>query len=154
MQTEIKLTTEPNDDVKSLVMALDQDLSGYAAEQHHGLDISAIFAPNIRFYLAFVNDKAVGCGGIAFYAEFAELKRMYVDKAYRGENVAAEIIQNLEKQAKSEGIYLVKLETGNRQLAAIKFYAKHGYNICQAFAPYTELDPFAIETSIFMEKHL
>jgi hypothetical protein len=37
------------------------------------LDIDAIFQPHIRFFLARLGGEAVGCGGVAFFRDFAEV---------------------------------------------------------------------------------
>jgi len=71
--------------VHALIGELDQILSvEYAPEQRHGLALDAIFRPNIRFFLACLNGVAVGCGGVALFADFAEVKRMYVGRVARG----------------------------------------------------------------------
>lgn len=72
-------------DVHALIGELDQILSvEYAPEQRHGLALDAIFRQNIRFFLARSNGVALGCGGVALFADFAEVKRMYVGRVARG----------------------------------------------------------------------
>jgi hypothetical protein len=46
------------------------------------------------------------------------------------------------------------LETGERQAAALQFYARAGFRPCAAFGDYAAMRPEAIATSIFMEKRL
>jgi putative acetyltransferase len=77
------------DDARALLGELDRMLAAqYPPEQRHGLALDAIFAPNIRFFLAFLNGLAVGCGGVALFTDFAEVKRMYVREVARGRGVA------------------------------------------------------------------
>jgi hypothetical protein len=57
----------------------------YPPEQRHGLDIAAIFQPHIRFFIARLHDVAVGCGGVALFPDYAEVKRMYVREGARGQ---------------------------------------------------------------------
>ena len=63
------------------------------------LALDAIFAPNIRFFVARLNGAAVGCGGVAFFADFAEVKRMYVREVARGRGVAQLLLARIEQEA-------------------------------------------------------
>jgi putative acetyltransferase len=145
----------PTDDVRTLIGELDAELAGsYAPEQRHGLTIDAIFKPPVRFFIARQDGQAVGCGGVACFNDFAELKRMYVRAAARGDGVADAIIERLEGEARAAGLRLVRLETGVHQPAAIGFYRRHGFTPCRAFEPYSSLPPTAIKNSYFMEKQL
>ncbi len=42
----------------------------------------------MQFFIARIDDVAVGCGGVAFFDGFAEVKRMFVREASRGDDVA------------------------------------------------------------------
>src|SRR6478672_6150315 len=82
------------DEVRELISELDRTLSAeYSPEQRHGLALDAIFQPHIRFFLARLSGKAVGCGGVALFPDFAEVKRMYVRDAARGKGVAQALLQ-------------------------------------------------------------
>ena len=81
----IELVSYATDDVRALIGELDRILAAeYTPEQRHGLALDAIFARGIRFFLARLNGVAVGCGGVAFFADFVEVKRMYVRDVARG----------------------------------------------------------------------
>ena len=128
--------TAPTDEVRELVQQLESELSmQYAAEQRHGLKLEAIFQPHIHFVIARVDQQAAGCGGIAFFDGFAELKRMYVRPELRGTGVADAIMAQLENYAKRRGTKVLRLETGDAQMAAIRFYERHGFAPCEAFEP-------------------
>ena len=67
------------DDVRALLEELDRELAAnYPPDQRHALALDAIFEPHIRFFIARRGGEAVGCGGVALFADFAEVKRMYV----------------------------------------------------------------------------
>jgi len=152
---EIEQVHAPTDDVRSLIGELDAELAGtYVPEQRHGLTIDAIFKPPVRFFVARLDGQAVGCGAVACFDDFAELKRMYVRASARGDGVADAIIKRLEEEARAEGLFVVRLETGVHQPAAIGFYRRHGFTPCRAFEPYSSLPASAIKTSYFMEKQL
>jgi putative acetyltransferase len=100
----VELVPAATDDVRALVGELDQLLSAeYTPEQRHGLALDAIFAPNIRFFVARLNGAAVGCGGVAFLADFAEVKRMYVREVARGRGVAQALLARIEEAARDAG---------------------------------------------------
>ena len=145
----------PDDDVRGLIGELDAELAGtYLPEQRHGITMDAIFKPPVKFFVARLDGKAVGCGGVACFEDFAEIKRMYVRTSARGNGVADGIIERLEEEARNAGLRVVRLETGVHQPAAIGFYKRRGFMPCRAFEPYTSLPASAIKTSYFMEKQL
>ncbi len=142
-------------DVRALISELDWTLAAeYSPDQRHGLALDAIFQPHIRFFLARLNGAAVGCGGVALFADFAEVKRMYVRDTVRGRGVALALLAQIETTAREAGLFCLRLETGERQPAALKFYARAGFHPCAAFGPYAAMPPQAIATSVFMEKPL
>ena len=119
----VELVPHATDDVRALIDELDRILSAeYTPEQRHGLALDAIFKPGVRFFLARSNGVAVGCGGVAFFADFAEVKRMYVRQVARGHGVAQALLARIEKEARDAGFVLLQLETGVRQIAALRFY--------------------------------
>ena len=152
---DIEQITEATDDARLLIGELDQVLAAeYLPEQRHGLAFEALFQPNIRFFLARLNGVAIGCGGIALFDDFAEVKRMYVRQTVRGSGVAQALLARIEMEARIAGFVVLRLETGERQAAALRFYAQAGFRPCAAFGDYTAMRPEAIATSIFMEKRL
>jgi putative acetyltransferase len=142
-------------DVRELIGELDQVLAAeYLPEQRHGLALEALFQPHIRFFVARLNGTAIGCGGLALFDDFAEVKRMYVRETVRGRGVAQALLARIETEARVAGVVVLRLETGERQVAALRFYARAGFRPCAAFGDYAAMRPAAIATSIFMEKRL
>jgi len=151
----MELALAPTDEVRALVGELEAILAAeYPPEQRHGLALEAIFQPHIRFFVARLEGDAVGCGGVALFDGFAELKRMYVREAVRGRGLAPVLLARLEAEAREAGLPVLRLETGTNQLAALRFYEREGFRRCAAFGDYTAMPPQAIATSIFMEKPL
>ena len=151
----VELVPHGTDDVRALIGELDGILSSeYTPEQRHGLALNAIFTPDIRFFLARLNGVAVGCGGVAFFADFAEVKRMYVRDVARGRGVARVLLARIEGEARNAGFVLLKLETGVRQVAALRFYERTGFQPCAAFGAYATMAPQAVATSVFLEKQI
>jgi len=96
----------------------------------------------------------VGCGGVALFSDYAEVKRMYVRDVARGRCVAQAILARLETEARGAGLALLRLETGDRQAAAMRLYTNSGFRRCSAFGAYATMAPQAIATSVFFEKPL
>ena len=143
----------PTDEVRALVSELDAVLAGpYAPEQRHGLTIERIFQPGVLFFVARLDGDAVGCGGVAFDDGFAEVKRMYVRPHARGRGVADAIVARIEQEARARGARRLTLETGDAQLAAIKFYQRVGFKRCGVFGAYARLTGSAVERCVFFEK--
>lgn len=151
----VELAPAPTEEVRVLVDELEAILAAeYPPEQRHGLALDAIFKPPIKFFVARLDGTAVGCGGIALFDGFAELKRMYVREPVRGRGVAPAILARLEAAVCEAGLRVLRLETGTNQLAALRFYEREGFRRCAAFGDYAAMPPQAVATSVFMEKPL
>ncbi len=143
------------DEARELIGELDQVLSAeYPPEQRHGLDLDAIFQPHVKFFVARLNGEAVACGGVALFADFAEVKRMYVRDDARGKGIARALLARIEMETLAAGLVALRLETGDRQEAAIRLYMRAGFRRCAAFGAYSEMAAEAISTSVFFEKLL
>jgi putative acetyltransferase len=141
--------------VRALIGELDAYLAGkYAPDQQHGLALDALFAPHVRFFVARLDGDAVGCGGVALFDDFAEVKRMYVREAARGRGVAQALLARIEAEARAAGITSLTLETGVHQAEAIRLYERAGFRPCPVFGAYATLEADAIATSLFYAKEL
>ncbi len=126
----------------------------YPPEQRHGLAIEAIFQPHIHFFVATLDGVPAGCGGVALLDGFAEVKRMYVRPEARGRGIAQAVIARLAAVAGEHGYAVLRLETGDVQHAALRFYEREGFVRCGVFGDYALMPNAAILTSVFMEKAL
>jgi len=143
------------DDLRDLIAELDQTLAqDYAPEQRHGLPLDAILQPHVRFFVARLDGNAVGCGGVALFATFGEVKRMYVRESARGRGIARALLSRIETETRKGGLDVLRLETGDRQLDATRLYERAGFIHCDAFGDYASMTPQALATSIFFEKRL
>ncbi|MDT7951757.1 MAG: GNAT family N-acetyltransferase [Acetobacteraceae bacterium] len=151
----IERVTIPTEAARVLVGELDTVLSGaYPPEQRHGLSLDAIFQPHIHFFVAMMESEAAGCGGVALLDGFAEVKRIYVRSTWRGRGIAQAIMARLASVAIEHGYGLLRLETGDVQFEALRFYEREGFTGCGPFGAYASLPPATITTSVFMEKAL
>ena len=155
MSLTIERVAVPTEEIRQLLAELDRALTGpYLPEQHHSLSIEQLFDDEVRFFAARVDGVAVGCGGVAFYDGFAEVKRMFTQPTVRRQGVARSMLRQLEGEAKSAGYSVLRLETGVYQAEAIAFYSREGFELCDAFGEYTSMTPREIETSVFYEKSI
>jgi putative acetyltransferase len=154
-EVRIEVAPTATEEVRSLIRELETILSAeYPPEQRHGLALDAIFQPHIRFFLARLRGAVVGCGGVAIFSDFAEVKRMYVRDVARRQGVADAILARIEEEVRGAGLSFLRLETGERQVAAMQLYARAGFRRCAAFGGYALMAPQSIATSVFLEKRI
>lgn len=149
MNVEIAIRRERADqaDVVALLDALDAYLATlYAPEDNHILDVQALLAQDVRFFVARHDGQAVGCaavrlmpaeaatGGLAY----GEVKRMYVSPARRGQRLGVRLLHTLEATLRDEGLGQALLETGRDQHEALRLYQHCGYQPCAAFGGYPD----------------
>jgi putative acetyltransferase len=154
---DVRIEAAPTatDEVRALVGELETVLAAeYPPEQRHGLSLDAIFQPHVRFFLARLRGAAVGCGRLALFPDYAEVKRMYVRDSARGQGVADAILARIEAEVRSAGLSVLRLETGERQVAAMRLYARAGFRECPAFGAYASMAQQALATSVFFEKRI
>ena len=65
-----------------------------------------------------------------------EIKRMFVEPAVRGSGIADAVLEAVEQRARDEGVPRVVIHTGDRPLAVLRFYERHGYTPIDVFPPY------------------
>lgn len=68
-----------------------------------------------------------------------EIKRMYVVPERRGGDLADRLLGVVETWARDAGARRLVLHTGDRQEAALAFYARHGYTPIPVYPPYDAL---------------
>lgn len=149
MPIAIEIPDQP--DVHQLINELDTYLhSLYPAENVYALDIASLLAANVLFAVA--RDAAgvsTGCAAIVRYAQYAEIKRMYVRPQARGQGIARQLIEFLEQKAAEHGCRTFLLETGPDNPEALGLYHRMGYQRRGAFDDYPD-HPL----SVFMEKRI
>jgi putative acetyltransferase len=100
--------------------------------------------------IASLDGKPIGCGCFKrFDNDAVEIKRMFVRLENRGSGAASRILSELESWARELGYRRAVLETGLKQVEAIRFYTKSGYSRIENYGQYAEMT-----TSICMAKDL
>ena len=98
--------------------------------------------------LIYVDDIPVGCGAIkklnsdtsSAQVNSVEVKRMFLVSEKRGKGIAQKILTELEIWAKELGSQKCVLETGKRQVEAVKFYKKCNYKVIENYGQYTNME--------------
>ena len=136
---------------RELIAELDEYLNRlYAADRNYLLDIEALCAPDVAFFVARCDEEIAACGALRrLDEESAELKRMYVRPPFRGQGLGRAMLLALESHAWATGVRRLVLETGVDQPEALALYQRHGFARCARYGEYRD-DP----TSVFFEKHL
>ena len=117
------------DAVQYLLRAADEmSATLYPAASRHGLDADTLASFGVRFFVARLDGQAVGCGGFTPASRTeGELKRMFVEAALRGHGIGWSLLRAIESAARTEGIHVMRLETGVQSTEAIKLYRRSGY---------------------------
>jgi GNAT superfamily N-acetyltransferase len=93
-------------------------------------DLPSAFSEAKRnaFWVVESQGSIVGCFGIEGRNETnTELRRMYLDRGYRGSGVANRMLDVAEKRARALGYTKMLLSTAEIQRAADRFYRRNGY---------------------------
>lgn len=130
-------TNGRNDDFLSLVKLLDQDL-----HERYG-DLQKEYTPHNQLddihdvVLIYKDGVAAACGAFKeFDSSTIELKRIFVEKAFRGQGLSKEIVRHLEQTGAEKGYAAAVLETGTKQHEAINLYKRAGYSAIPNYGPY------------------
>src|SRR5215469_8649487 len=155
MSIGIELVSEETAELRALIAELDAVLgANYEPHQRHGPSLAQLFEPHVRFFIVRLDGEAMGCGGVALFDDYAEVKRMYTRPAARGRGLAKALLQRIEDEAREAGKTVLRLETGRLQTEAIGLYQLMGFARCGAFGAYPAMAPREIEMSVFFEKRL
>jgi GNAT superfamily N-acetyltransferase len=112
--------------------------------RYGGRDAAAVdpaeFSPPLgRFLVAEVDGVPAGCGGWRAQGDgVVELKRMYVEPAFRRRGIAALVLAELERSAAAAGHRHLLLNSGDRQPEALALYARAGYTPVVGYGVYAD----------------
>jgi putative acetyltransferase len=125
-------------------------LALYPPEYRHQVGIPALLADNTRFFVARRAGRALGCMALVRTgADKAELKRCFVTEEARGQGVGFALLQAAEAAAREQKMRMIQLETGTRNIAALRLYRGNGFRERSPFGNYPDDG-----VSVFMEKTL
>lgn len=123
--------------VRALVEALTAELApSYTAEQTFGVPADELAASGIELFGAFDDGRLVAIGGLGVDEHGAEVKRFYVVPERRGGGAADLVLDAVVARARQLGHDVLRLETGDQQHAAMRFYERRGFVPVPRFGPY------------------
>ena len=104
------------------------------------VESSDMRAPDGTYLVGWEGTRAVAGGGLRRFADgVAEIKRMFVRPSARSRGVAGELLAELESAALTLGYRVARLDTGPKQIHAIRLYEGAGF---VPIDPYND-NPFA-----------
>jgi GNAT superfamily N-acetyltransferase len=86
--------------------------------------------------VGYVGDRPVAHALLRRLGDEVEIKRMFVAPEARGLGAATDLMQALEDDARAAGAARIVLHTGDRQVAAVRAYQRHGYTPIPVYEPY------------------
>ena len=118
-----------------------------------------IRATELQHFLIVKDENALnpaGVVGLELKDDVALLRSLAVDKAYRGQGLAIQLVHKIEAYARSQNVTALYLLT----LTAEAFFTKRGYQVADrssapaALQETTEFKSLCPETAVCMKKHL
>jgi len=129
----IKYTNSYQKDVKDFVIAAHDEFTfPYDRKLDYDLDNPDKYYNNRggMFYLLLDNEKVIGTAAVKKLDDkTAELKRLYVNKNYRGKGLGLQLFTEALDFCRENKIAKVVLDTNIKQKAAQKLYEKNGFKI-------------------------
>ena len=134
-------------DARALLHEASIDARALYPELFAGTSQSATNGPLVErgvYVIAYVDGRPLGCGALRpLDASSAEVRRMYVHRDHRRQGVARAVLQHLEREAARLGYSRLVLETGFKQLPAMRLYEANGFRRVAPFGEYIN-DPTSV----------
>ena len=109
----------------------------YGGPDAAAVDAAEFLPPRGVFLVAEVDGVPAGCGAWrALSPGVAEIKRVYVEPAFRRRGLAQVIVETLEDGVARAGYGSVVLNTGHEQPEALALYARLGYGPVGGYGAY------------------
>ena len=134
----------------ALLLQAEPTFTESLSQQHYDVEIENLeekYAPPAgQIDLVYVGDELAGCVGMKPQSgEFAELKRLYVRPAFRGQGLGEKLTRRMMEKAREAGYRGMRLDTLPGLAAAVRLYRSLGFREISAY--YDCLIP----NTIFME---
>lgn len=147
---DVKRTDSNDPDFQFLILRLDHELWNELNEDQATYDQFNKVPDLSTVIVIYLNAIPVACGCFKKYNEdTVEIKRMFVDKSYRGKGISKLMLFELEKWARESKFRYAILETSIHFKTARTLYANAGYMIIDNYDQYAGL-----EESVCMKKEL
>jgi putative acetyltransferase len=146
----LRRTTTSDEGFQRLVSCLDHELWVELNEDQATYD-QYNKVPDIKTAVViYAEGEPVACGCFKeFDKETIEIKRMFVQKAWRGKGLSKLVLSELERWAVEQGYHYAVLETSIHFDTAKQLYKTNGYDTVPNYPPYVGL-----RDSVCMKKAL
>ncbi len=139
-----------DEDLQVLIRKLDDDLRRREGDLQNVYNSYNKLEGILAALVAREDGVPAGCGCLKQYDDrTVEVKRIFVDPAFRRLGIAGGVLRELEACAAAKGFDRAVLETGVRQSEAIRLYEKSGYRRIENYGPYKSMP-----SSVCFEKTL
>ena len=96
------------------------------------------------YVVAYLCETPCACGALRpIDASTAEVRRMYVHRKHRRSGLATSVLAHLQGEARRLGYSRLVLETGYKQVPAMRLYEANGFERVQPFGEYAN-DPTSV----------
>jgi putative acetyltransferase len=104
--------------------------------QRECLDLRGVYRPPGALLLAYRGEQPAGCVGLAPHPQqrTAEIKRLYVRPAHRGQGIARTLMSHAHQHAAQHGIARLILDVLPARTDVISFYRHLGYTDAEPYA--------------------
>jgi putative acetyltransferase len=126
----IAIESPLQDDVRALIAELDEtSLKLTPPEFSFHMTAEEMARPDTTVFVARNGGEAIAMGALKRHADgIGEVKRMYTRPAHQGHGIGGEILREIEKLARAEGMNELVLETGYWHPAAWRIYERGGFS--------------------------
>jgi GNAT superfamily N-acetyltransferase len=115
-------------DAVGLIAGLDAELRPRYPDVDGRYAAANALADHTTFLVGYIAGQPIACGAFRpMDSEAAEIKRMFVQPAWRGRGVARRLLAELERLARAAGHSVARLETGIDLHNAVRLYEAAGY---------------------------
>jgi putative acetyltransferase len=136
----IKRTTSADKDFQMLITHLDHELWNELKEDQATYDQFNKVPDISTVLIIYQGQQPVACGCFKeIDANTVEIKRMFVEKEWRGKGLSKLILNELEQWAMEKGFENAILETSIHFTTARQLYESSGYTIIPNYPPYQGL---------------
>jgi GNAT superfamily N-acetyltransferase len=119
----------------------------YPPESRHAFSVEQLLRESVAFFVASYDEQLAACGGVKLFADYGEVKRMFVRPQFRGKGLGKAILNRLAAHARANRLNILRLETGIYQVEAIGLYDVWGFQRRGPFGEYKD-DP----NTVYFEK--
>jgi putative acetyltransferase len=117
-------------------------------ELHDVDDFQQVYVNNDGLFLVVLDDqRVVGSGALKrIDQEIAELKRLWLLEEYHGQGIGYRVVMHLFDFAREKGYSRIRLQTGEVQARAVKFYKKLGFYEIESY--HESMDNISMEIKL------